>query len=345
MAKPIISVVDPLENKQYFLIWDTFYEEPHSIGMDLLSLGVFLYETTNNLNGYLLSLNNILNTGSSLVEFDEFFPSDSAKLNVLNKNCINKKGYEDVNEKALKSLLDLNLDHQEFLEKVKDFIISNDLRYPQEFYCSYERKNRQLVELILTDKQLTEDIVQEFLPEVIKKPEFIEKLNSSFTQESLTFLLDPHALSSDQLIALFGSHGGENWISQFDSKSFSYKFWVACIEKNPKIILQLHEYLDDEKMVLLAIKNQLTNNEKDAIYRKISDRLKNKRNVIVESLKNTGMVFKYIPTEYKNDTEIIKTAMNSNYRVFDILDDQHANSQELQNLYSELKEKDQMLPF
>ena len=110
-------------------------------------------------------------------------------------------------------------------------------------------------------------------------------------------------------------------------------------------IFELHEYLDDEKIVLLATKNQFTNNEKDAIYRKISDRLKNKRNVIVESLKNIGMVFKYIPTEYKNDTEIIKTAMNSNYRVFDILDDQHANSQELQNLYSELKEKDHMLPF
>ena len=34
MAKPIISAVDPIENKQYFLIWDTFYEEPHSISMD-----------------------------------------------------------------------------------------------------------------------------------------------------------------------------------------------------------------------------------------------------------------------------------------------------------------------
>ena len=68
MAKPIVRIQDKLNQKDYFLIWDTFYEAPETIGMDIISLGLFIDKDWPEFSNFIELIQYIFNSSTSLLK-------------------------------------------------------------------------------------------------------------------------------------------------------------------------------------------------------------------------------------------------------------------------------------
>ena len=346
MAKPIISIVDPSDNRQYFLIWDTFYEEPYSVGADLLTISAVMYRITGKMDGLLSCWSNLITSGSSLMEFDEndFFDQRSMPA-LLQNNCTEMDAFNEENEQVLNALLHQQKNTEsEAMEQIQKLIANTELPHPVEFYYSAHRKQEVLLEL-LHNSGASYDLLRDLLPQLLSRADIVVKLIHWLGADELEHMVNFKHYSNDEMKEFISVSGGEVFVKYINKEEVKKSFWTECIAENGAILAQLPELFIDRDVVASAFSSMPKGPLAGKLFARLPEELRQDKEIILNAIERDASSYHYLLEQWKVDPEIATAALRSDWQIFNELHPLVKGKKEIQEEHRSLKEQANDLPF
>jgi len=345
MAKPIVSITDKKTNRKYYLIWDTFYEEPFSVGADLLTISAVMYRLSGKLDGLLSGWSNLIKSGSSLVGFDENDFFERASIPELLQNCIEMDAFNEENERALNAVLhqQKNTD-QEAMEQIQKLIVSTELPHPVEYYYSTHRKQEALLEL-LHNSGASYDLLRDLLPQLLSRADIVVKLIHWLGADELEHMVNFKHYSNDEMKEFISVSGGEVFVKYINKEEVKKSFWTECIAENGAVLAQFPEFFNDRGVVASAFSSMPKGPLAGKLFARLPEELRQDKEIILKAIQRDASSYQYLLEQWKMDPEIATAALRSDWQIFNELHPLVKGKKEIQEEHRSLKEQADDLPF
>jgi len=346
MAKPIISIVDPSDNRQYFLIWDTFYEEPYSVGADLLTISAVMYRITGKMDGLLSCWSNLITSGSSLMEFDEndFFEQRSMPA-LLQNNCTEMDAFNEENEQALNTLLETKEQIDALaMKQIAALIANTELPHPVEYYYSAHRKQEVLLEL-LHNSGASYDLLRDLLPQMLSRADIVVKLIHWLGADELEHMVNFKHYSNEEIQEFISVPGGEVFVKYVNNEEVNKAFWAKCIARNGAVLALFPGFFNKRDVVASAFSSIPKGSLVGKLFGRLPEELKQDREIILNAIQRDASSYHHLLERWKLDPEIAAAALRSDWHIFDELHPVVKGKQEIQEEHRSLKEQAETMPF
>ena len=346
MAKPIVSIIDKKTNRRYYLIWDTFYEEPFSVGADLLTISALIYRLSGKLDGLLSGWSDLITSGSTLVGFNENDFFERATIPYLLQNCVEMGAFNEENERVLNALLHQHKDSESgATDQIQKLIVSTELLHPVEYYYSAHRKQEVLLER-LHNSGASYNLLRDMLPQLLSRADIVVKLIHWLGADELEHMVNFKHYSNDEMKEFISVPGGEVFVKYINKEEVKKSFWTECIARNGAILAQLPELLIDRDVVASAFSSMPKGPLSGKLFARLPQELRQDKEILLNAIQRDASSYHYLLERSKLDPEIATAALRSDWQIFNELHPVVKGKKEIQEEHRSLKEhSDDDLPF